>query len=232
MTGSSVSLQQAERLYCFRNKALDTVEKVKDALCTKMEGMSLSGAGDVAGRLEKVEAENAQLKSLLNSLESRLVKLEGGSAPAAKAAAPAAAAAPAKPAAKEEDDDDFDMFGDDDEEDEEVAKRNAQRVADYHAKKAAKGKPAVVAKSSILLDCKPWDDETDMKELERLVRTVEMEGLVWGQAKLVTIAYGLKKLQIGCVIEDEKVSTEVLEEKILEFEDHCQSVDIAAFNKI
>jgi translation elongation factor EF-1beta len=34
-----------------------------------------------------------------------------------------------------------------------------------------------------LLDIKPWDDETDMKEMERLVRTIEMEGLVWGAGK-------------------------------------------------
>jgi len=147
------------------------------------------------------------------------------------AAAPAVPAAPAAKKAAADDDDDFDMFGDE-EDDEEVAKRNAERVAAYQAKKAASSKPALVAKSSVLLDCKPWDDETDMKELEAKVRTIEMDGLVWGQSKLVPVAYGLKKLQIGCVIEDDKVSTEVLEEKILEFEDHCQSVDIAAFNKI
>lgn len=43
--------------------------------------------------------------------------------------------------------------------------------------------PTVIAKSSLLIDVKPWDDETDMAELERLVRTVEMDGLVWGQGK-------------------------------------------------
>lgn len=214
--------------------ALDTVAKTKDAVCTKMENMAISGGqvGEVAGRLTKVEAENAQLKSLLTCLEARLVKLEGGAAPAAaKKPEPVKAAAPAPAKKEEEDDDDFDMFGDE-EDDEEVAKRNAERVAAYHAKKAAKGKPAVIAKSSILLDCKPWDDETNMKELEEKVRSIQMDGLVWGASKLIPVAYGLKKLQIGCVIEDDKVSTEALEEKICEFEDHCQSVDIAAFNKI
>jgi translation elongation factor EF-1beta len=92
--------------------------------------------------------------------------------------------------------------------------------------------PEVIAKSSVLLDCKPWDDETDMAAFEAKVRTIEMDGLIWGASKLIPVAYGLKKLQIGCVIEDDKVSTEVLEEKICEFEDYCQSVDIAAFNKI
>ncbi len=83
-----------------------------------------------------------------------------------------------------------------------------------------------------MLDVKPWDDETDMKALEASVRTVAMDGLVWGQSKLIPVAYGLKKLQIQCVIEDEKVSTDLMEEKICEFEDYVQSVDIAAFNKI
>lgn len=35
-------------------------------------------------------------------------------------------------------------------------------------------------KSSILLDVKPWDDETDMKKLEEAVRSVQQEGLTWG----------------------------------------------------
>lgn len=35
-------------------------------------------------------------------------------------------------------------------------------------------------KSSVLMDIKPWDDETDMKKLEEAVRSVQMEGLLWG----------------------------------------------------
>ncbi len=35
-------------------------------------------------------------------------------------------------------------------------------------------------KSSVLLDVKPWDDETDMKKLEECVRSVSMPGLFWG----------------------------------------------------
>lgn len=92
--------------------------------------------------------------------------------------------------------------------------------------------PAVVAKSSLLLDVKPWDDETDMKEMEKLVRSVEADGLLWGAAKLVPLAYGIKKLQINCVIEDDKISTDFLEEEITKFEDYVQSMDVAAFNKI
>lgn len=43
--------------------------------------------------------------------------------------------------------------------------------------------PTLIAKSSILLDVKPWDDETDMAKLEECVRSIQMDGLVWGQCK-------------------------------------------------
>merc|ERR1711979_54332 len=135
-------------------------------------------------------------------------------------------------AEEEEDDDDVDLFGDDD--DDEAEKIKAARVAEYNAKKAAKEekKGKVVAKSNVILDIKPWDDETDMGELEELIRTIDMDGLLWGTAKLVAIGYGIKKLQITTVIEDDKVSTDDLEDAIVAFEDYVQSVDIGAFNKI
>lgn len=129
------------------------------------------------------------------------------------------------------DDDDMDLFGSEDEEEAaEAARVKEQRLAEYAAKKSKK--PALIAKSSILLDVKPWDDETDMKKLEECVRSVSMEGLLWGQAKLVPVGYGIRKLQIGCVVEDDKVGTDTLEEAITAFEEHVQSVDVAAFNKI
>lgn len=129
-----------------------------------------------------------------------------------------------------DDDDDVDLFGSDEEDDAEAQKLRDERVAAYAAKKSKK--PALIAKSSVLLDVKPWDDETDMKKMEQSVRSIEMDGLVWGAAKLVPVGYGINKLQIMCVIEDEKVSTDELSEKIEAFEDYVQSVDIAAFNKI
>ncbi|GAB0093982.1 elongation factor 1-beta' [Sergentomyia squamirostris] len=140
-------------------------------------------------------------------------------------------APPKKDAKADDDDDDVDLFGsDDEEEDAEAARLREERVKAYSEKKSKK--PALIAKSSVLLDVKPWDDETDMKKMEELVRTIEMDGLLWGTARLVPLAYGIKKLQIMCVIEDEKISVDLLSEKITEFEDYVQSVDIAAFNKI
>nr|XP_033487597.1 phenylalanine--tRNA ligase beta subunit [Epinephelus lanceolatus]XP_033487598.1 phenylalanine--tRNA ligase beta subunit [Epinephelus lanceolatus] len=131
----------------------------------------------------------------------------------------------------DDDDDDIDLFGSDDEAESAEAERiKEQRLAEYAAKKSKK--PALVAKSSILLDVKPWDDETDMAKLEECVRSVSMDGLLWGQSKLVPVGYGIKKLQIGCVVEDDKVGTDLLEESITAFEEYVQSVDVAAFNKI
>lgn len=71
-----------------------------------------------------------------------------------------------------------------------------------------------------------------MKALEAAVRSIEQEGLVWGGSKLVAVGYGVKKLQINLVCEDNLVSLEELEEKIQGFEDFVQSTDIAAMQKL
>lgn len=76
------------------------------------------------------------------------------------------------------------------------------------------------------------DDETDMKALEESVRSIEKDGLVWGASKLVAVGFGIKKLQINLVVEDEKVSLDELQEQIDEFEDYVQSSDIAAMQKL
>jgi elongation factor 1-beta len=79
-------------------------------------------------------------------------------------------------------------------------------------------------------DCS--DDTTDMKALEASVRSIEKDGLVWGASKLVPVGFGIKKLQINLVIEDEKVSLDELQEQIDEFEDYVQSSDVAAMQKL
>merc|ERR1712029_254528 len=136
-------------------------------------------------------------------------------------------------AAAADDDDDVDLFGSDDEgeEESEEAKRvREERLAAYAAKKSKK--PAVIAKTSVLLDVKPWDDETDLDAMLTSVKSIEMDGLVWGANKLVPVGYGINKLQVMCVVEDAKVSIDELQEKISDFEDSVQSVDVAAMNKI
>ena len=149
-----------------------------------------------------------------------------------KDAASYVSGASATPAAAADDDDDVDLFGSDDDEEEsaEAAKIREERLAAYAAKKSKK--PALIAKTSVLLDCKPWDDETDMDAMLSAVKSIEMDGLLWGASKLVPVGYGINKLQVMCVVEDEKVSIDLLQEKITDFEDFVQSCDVAAMNKI
>jgi len=65
-----------------------------------------------------------------------------------------------------------------------------------------------------------------LAELEKNVRAIDKDGLVWGASKLVAIGFGIKKLQINLVVEDEKISLDELQEQIQEDEDHVQSTDI------
>lgn len=60
---------------------------------------------------------------------------------------------------------------------EELAKQKAALAARQQAKIDA-------GKSSILFDIKPWDSETNMEEMETRVRSIEMEGLLWGASEL------------------------------------------------
>jgi len=210
--------EDAERAY---------FEKLSGAKVDGLVAHSSEEEMALASKLSALELENKSLKKvttdlqgLISKLESRVAALEGGK-PVAAAPAPAA----------DDDDDDVDLFGSEDEEEsEEKARVTAERLKAYAEKKSKK--PALIAKTSVLLDVKPWDDETDMDAMLAAVKTIEMDGLVWGANKLVPIGYGIKKLQIICVVEDAKVSIEELQEKMEEFEDFIQSVDVAAMNKI
>ncbi|NXP61945.1 EF1D factor, partial [Chloropsis cyanopogon] len=232
-------------------------ENIQKSLAGSASATSSGAAGDqneLLSRISHLEVENQNLRSVVADLQMAIFKLESRlnaleksstshqpssvpptqkvepfSVPSKKVELPAKKAEPA--AAEEDEDDDIDLFGsDDEEEDQEAAKVREERLRQYAEKKAKK--PGLIAKSSILLDVKPWDDETDMAKMEECVRSIQMDGLVWGASKLVPVGYGIKKLQIQCVVEDEKVGTDILEEEITKFEDYVQSVDIAAFNKI
>ncbi|KAF8274232.1 hypothetical protein EI94DRAFT_843716 [Lactarius quietus] len=183
---------------------------------------ALSGPPDAAA-----VPHTARWYKHIQSYASEFDSLPGTS----KAGEALTASAPAPAPAAPEEDDDVDLFGSDDEVDEEAERIKAERIAAYAAKKA--NKPKTIAKSVVTLDVKPWDDETDMKALEDSVRSVEMEGLVWGASKLVPIGYGIRKLQITLVVEDELVSLDDLQEKIAaDFEEYIQSSDVAAMQKL
>jgi len=191
----------------------------------------------VIKKLKDLELENKDLKKVTSDLKAMVLKLENRVTQLEKgkpAAAPAPAKAAPAPAAADDDDDDddVDLFGSDSEseDDEEKKKRTEERLQAYHAKKATK--KAVIAKTSVCLDIKPWDDETDMNEMLKQVKTIEKDGLVWGASKLVPVGYGINKLRIIMVVEDEKVSIDEVQEQIAEFEDFVQSVDVESMQKI
>jgi len=50
--------------------------------------------------------------------------------------------------------------------------------------------------------------------------------------KLKKLLFGAKKVVIGCVIEDEKISIDDIADIIQSWDDVVQSVDIAVFSKI
>lgn len=217
-------------------------QHIKNSL-ERMDGiaaLAASPGAELLDRLSSVEKENEKLRSIIDGLNNLVIDLHdrvkslesGSSKPVAAAAAPAKSAAPAKQDDDdEEEDDDVDLFGSEDEgEDKAAAELREKRLAEYAAKKSKK--PALIAKSNVILDIKPWDDETDMKQMEQEVRKITADGLLLGAAKLVPLAFGIHKLQMSCVIEDDKISVDWLQEEIEKLEDFVQSVDIAAFNKI
>jgi translation elongation factor EF-1beta len=89
-----------------------------------------------------------------------------------------------------------------------------------------------VAKSSIVFDVKPEDSETNLDDVEKAMRKeIVMEGLHWGVAERVPVAFGIFKLRVMTTVVDDLVSTDDLEEKLAALPG-VQSVDIHAFNKI
>ncbi|XP_011782875.1 PREDICTED: elongation factor 1-delta-like isoform X2 [Colobus angolensis palliatus] len=200
-----------------------------------------SGPGASSGACaDHSELPVQELQPTISKLEARLNVL-GKSSPGHRATAPQTqhmsslhqvepqAKKPATPA-EDDEDDDIDMFGsDNEEEDKKAAQLREERLQQYLERKAKK--PALVAKSSLMLDVKPLDDEMNMAQLEACVPSIQLDALVWGASKLVPVGYGIWKLQIQCVVED-KVGTDLLKEEITKFEQHVQSVDITAFNKM
>lgn len=160
-------------------------EQIASTLRTKSSYSSSSGGvgpseDDVMIREEnlKLKQQLEQLQAQVNKLTDRVSKLEAKLSGDVK---PPAAKAPAP----KDGEDDVDLFGSDDEEDAEAAKVREQRLAEYAAKKSKK--PQVVAKSNVILDVKPWDDETDMAELEKCVRSVQMVGLSFLSSQKIII---------------------------------------------
>jgi elongation factor 1-beta len=143
-----------------------------------------------------------------------------------------------KPAVKEPVADECDDLFDEETPEEEnarIQKSEQMRKEKLEKDKLVKGaKPAIIAKSIILLDVKVFDMEQDLDVLaKKILHDIVKEGLVWKQEyQLLDVAFGIKKIRCGCVVEDDKVGVDDLVDEIQSWEEEVQSCDIHSFNKI
>jgi len=111
---------------------------------------------------------------------------------------------------------------------------DAKKKKEKEGKKKDDKKPAVIAKSIVLLDIKVFEIEQDLDALaKKVLSEIKKEGLLWKtEYKLLDVAFGIKKIRMGCVVEDEKVSVDDIIDEIQAWEDDVQSVDIVSFDKV
>ena len=129
---------------------------------------------------------------------------------------------------KKEDDDDMDLFG---EETEEEKKAKEEMKAKNKKEKKEKKKP--VDKSHVILEIKGWEQDQDLEALaKKIISTIKKDGLQWNTGyKLEEVAFGIKKLVIALLVEDDKCSVDEIIEELQSWEDDIQSVEIVSFNK-
>lgn len=128
---------------------------------------------------------------------------------------------------EEKKDDDFDPFADD-------APAAPAPEAPKPKVEAKKKKEKPIAKSIVIFDVKVYEEEFDLDALwEKIKAEVIVEGLVWNpNPKKIPVVGKIFKLQIGCVIEDDKVATDDIFDRITAWEDDVQSIDIVSFQKL
>eukprot|EP00941_MAST-03F_sp_MAST-3F-sp1_P002357 g2357.t1 len=162
----------------------------------------------------------------------------------------------AAPAGGDDDEDsDDDLFGDmDDSDDDDLAAIAAASAAANKVQKVSWGR------SQICFEIKPMEVETDLEKCcervlamnfddnERVMANLrEAQGDVnavkdvlnkdtiiqWGEGyEIVPVAFGICKLVVSCVVVDDCLGTDDLEEAIMDLlGDDVQSVDVMSFNK-
>ena len=109
----------------------------------------------------------------------------------------------------------------------------AKLRAEAEKKKAEKEANKKVEKSLLVINIKPFDEETDLKALFQKIRATEVKGCKWSETcNIEPLAYGLCFLQISCVIEDDVCCEDDVIDAIMQFENEVQSTETASFNKI
>lgn len=145
-----------------------------------------------------LDAVKGRISSVGSPKKSSSPKKPAAQEPAAKSPAKspekpkASASAPAKDEDEVEIDEDDDLFGDDNEEDRAAAAALQERLR-KQAEDIASGKVKATQRSLIVLDIKPFDEETDLQELAAHIKSLTHQGIQnWGdEHKFVEIAYGM-----------------------------------------
>ena len=67
---------------------------------------------------------------------------------------------------------------------------------------------------------------------EKIINTIKRDGLSWNKGyKLEEVAFGVKKLIIAFLVEDEKCGVQDIVDELESWENDIQSVDVVSFNK-
>ena len=135
-----------------------------------------------------------------------------------------------KPEKKEEknEEDDMDLFGEETEED-----KKAKQEMKKKNKDKKKGKKKEVDKSHVILEVKGWEADQDLEALaKKIISTIKKDGLSWNTGyKLEEVAFGVKKLIIAFLAEDDKCSVQEITDELESWENDIQSVEVVSFNK-
>mmetsp|Transcript_19759 Transcript_19759/g.26046 ORF Transcript_19759/g.26046 Transcript_19759/m.26046 type:complete len:225 (-) Transcript_19759:270-944(-) len=217
-------------------KAAKGLKALNEYLLTKsyIEGFALSAAdSDIFSQLAGVPDQATYPHAYRWYLH---IAALGGIKSLVKSSSAGPEAAPAKKGGKKkaaEPEDDDDLFGDDDEEEVDAAAMAAARKAKAAEAKKKKEKAKPVERSQLVIEIKPWEAETDLRELAKKIKDITIEGVTWGEAiDLKPVAFGIKKLIMSCVIVDDIVLMDDVTEPIEALEDFVQSVDVATMSKI
>lgn len=168
--------------------------------------------------------KTAKFKNALSAI------VGGTAAPAAPAASGAGSAgAGSKPAPADDSDSDSDgddLFGGSDSDDGAVVKKP---VAAAPAKKKKKKK---IERTQLTFYVNAVEYPCDMEALEASVRTVQMDGLSWGEAfDVKDIGYGIQKLHVQCIIVNDLLGTDDVTAAV-EALDTVSSTDAGTMNRL
>jgi len=130
---------------------------------------------------------------------------------------------------KDDDDDDMDLFGEKTQEDKNTKEEMKRKNKENKKLKTKKE----VDKSHVILEIKGWDFDQDLESLaKKIISTFKKDGLSWNTGyKLEEVAFGVKKLVISFIVEDEKCSAQEIIDELESWENDIQSVEVVSFNK-